>query len=397
MQMTNNSRIQGRQDTYTITGSLPAASGGMAAINFARDGRGRDVIIKSPKITGDGNDDLRVDKLKVEAEILKSIRDHAQRNFIVQYLDESPLNNDFFLVLEKVNGKTIREMISENPLAEETALRYFNNLVQALDFLHRQNIIHRDVKPNNIIVDPVRGPVLIDFGAAKHGWTQMVQNDGTVIGTVGWSCPHQFSGGVSTSCDVYSAGAVLFYMLIGKDPKFYMNNAHTLIRPPHQINPTISTKVSAMVGNTIDPEHRRISSIKDMIIPTKPEPPQAAQPYILLGGRKYQLGHEANIGRTHRSCDHNCLSAGYQALPTIQIDDEGNNYISKHHVRIWRDKNGHFWIQDLRSRNGTAIFSNGMYRSLAPGRKEMLNPNSVIALCHNAAKGAYVTFTFHDR
>ena len=86
---------------------------------------------------------------------------------------------------QKINGKTIREIVTLQPLAEKAVLRYLENILKALNFLHKKNIIHRDVKPNNIIVDPLRGPILIDFGAAKRGWTQMKTGSETIIRTLG--------------------------------------------------------------------------------------------------------------------------------------------------------------------------------------------------------------------
>jgi len=398
MLLTHNSTIRGKLDTYKIIKTLPAAAGGMASVSFAINSRGQQVVIKSPKITGDGNDDMRIDKLRVEAEILKDISGSASQNFIVKYLDESPQSNDFFLVIEKINGKTIKEIVTLQPLAEQAVLRYFQNIVKALNFLHRQNIIHRDIKPNNIIVDPIRGPILIDFGAAKQGWIQMKQGNETIIGTPGWSCPHQFTGGLSTSCDVYSAGAVLFYMLVGKEPKFYMNTKHTLTQEPNQIRSGISHEISTIVKNSIDPDHRLVSSADDLLVHTgRVVTPSITQPYILLEGVKYTLRNDTDIGRAHQICDRNCHSTGYQTRPAIPINEKGKNYLSKHHIRIWKDKNGYFWIQDLRSKNGSAIFSNGSYRRLTPGKKELLNPKSVVALCYNQSKGAYVTFTFHER
>ena len=398
MLLTNNSIIKGKFDTYKIFKTLPAAAGGMASVSFATNSGGQEVVIKTPKITGDGNDDMRIDKLRVEAEILKDIGASASQNFIVKYLDESVNSNDFFLVIEKINGKTIKEIVTLQPLAEQAVLRYFENIIKALNFLHRKNIIHRDIKPNNIIVDPTRGPILIDFGAAKQGWTQMKQNDETIIGTMGWSCPHQFNGGLSTSCDIYSAGVVLFYMLVGKEPKFYMNQTGALTQEPKQVRAGISNEVSTIVKNAIDPHHRLVSSADDLLVHArKSVAPSITQPYILLEGVKYQLNNETDIGRIHQNCDRSCHSAGYQTRPTIPVNENGKNYLSKHHIRIWKDKNGYFWIQDLRSRNGSAIFSNGSYRRLTPGKKELLNPKSVVALCYNASKGAYITFTFHER
>jgi len=400
MLLTQNSTIRGKLDTYKIINTLPSSAGGMAQVSFAINSRGQQVVIKTPKITMDGMDDMRIEKLIVEAKILKDISGSASQNFVVKYLDESANSNDFFLVIEKIDGKTIREIVPLQPLAEKAVLRYFENIIKALNFLHTKNIIHRDIKPNNIVVDPIRGPILIDFGAAKQGWTQANQGRGdeTIIGTPDWSCPHQFQGGLSTSCDIYAAGLLFFYMLVGKEPKFYKNSKGILTQEPKQIRSGISNEVSTIVKNAVDPDHRLVSCADDLLVHTgRVVTPSITQPYILLEGVKYQLQNETDIGRAHPVCDRSCHSAGYKTRPTISIDEKGKNYLSKHHIRIWKDKNGYFWIQDLRSKNGSAIFSSGTYRRLTPGRKELLNPKSVVALCYNASKGAYITFTFHER
>ena len=180
--------------------------------------------------------------------------------------------------------------------------------------------------------------------------------------------------------------------------KFYMNSKHTLTQEPNQVRSGISHEVSTIVKNAIDPDHRLVSSADDLLVHArKSTAPSITQPYILLEGVKYQLTNETDIGRTHQICDNSCYSAGYQTRPTIPVNEKGKNYLSKHHIRIWKDKNGYFWIQDLRSKNGSAIFSNGSYRRLTPGKKELLNPKSVVALCYNTTKGAYITFTFHER
>lgn len=397
MLLTKNSVIRGKYDTYRINNILPASAGGMAQVAMAVNSQGQEVVIKSAKITGDGNDDMRLDKLKVEAEILKGFGSDASKNCIVRYIDESAQGNDFSLIIEKINGKTLKEIVNLQPLSEVAAMKYLANLVKALNYLHRHNVIHRDVKPTNIIIDPTRGPILIDFGAAKLGWTQMKTGSETIIGTMGWSCPHQFRGGLSTSCDIYSVGAVLFFMITGKEPKFYMNSNGTLTKKPDAIRSGISNELATLVINSIDPEHQTISSAEDLLLqPLRSVSPTSNQPYILLEGVKYPLQNETDIGRVHQVCDQNCRAVGYQNRPAIPIDEGGKNFISKHHVRIWKDRNGYFWVQDLRSKNGTAIFSSGSYRRLSPGKKEMLNPKSVVALCYNSNKGAYVTFTFHE-
>jgi len=389
--------IRGMFDNYAMGSEI--ARGGMGTVNIAKNSRGNEVIVKTPLVTGDPNDTLRVDKLKVEATILKDIASNAQQNSIVKYLDESTENNIFHLITEKINGDTLEEAVGHTPLGEKTALSHISKILHALRFIHGHNIIHRDIKPKNIIMDPIRGPILIDFGAAKLGWTQMGVGSATMMYTPGWSCPHQTRGEITTSCDLYAAGAVLFFMVVGKYPQTEMDASGKLKRKPNQIRTGISQMVSDLIIKAIDPDHKQISTADDMLsyLQNKVVTP-STQPYIIIRGKRVLVKNEMDIGRAHTVCDKNCNAVGYQRPPYIAIEEKGQfKFISKHHLRIWKDLNGHFWIQDLRSRNGTAISNRGAYRIMSPGQKEMLTDNTNVAICYNSAKGPYLNFAFHER
>jgi len=390
--------IKGKFDNYAM-GSM-IAKGGMGTVNIARNSRGNEVIIKTPLVTGDPNDTLRVDKLKVEATILKDIANNAQQNSIVKYLDESTQNNIFHLITEKINGQTLEEAVGHTPLGEKIALAHISKILVSLRYIHGQNIIHRDIKPKNIIMDPIRGPILIDFGAAKLGWTQMGVGSATMMYTPGWSCPHQIRGEITTSCDLYAAGGVLFFMVVGQYPDRHMDSNGILKRKPNQIRTGVSQMVSDLIVKALDPTHKQITTADDMLsyLQNKVITP-STQPYLIIRGKRVLLKNDIDIGRVHTACDKNCNAVGYFRLPTIAIEERGQfKFISKHHIRIWKDLNGHFWIQDLRSRNGTAISKQGsQYRLMAPGQKEMLVDDTHIAICYNPAKGPYLNFTFHSR
>ena len=389
--------IQGRYDHYTITSKL--AEGGMGIVDLALNSRGQQVIVKTPLVKGDATDPLRSEKLKVESAILKDIANQAHQNSIVKYLDESTQNNVFHLITEKINGKTLLEEVGRTPIGEKVAVAYTIQILEALKYIHGRNIIHRDIKPQNIIIDPARGPILIDFGAAKHGWTQLGPGSATIMYTPGWSCPHQVRGELTSSCDLYSVGAVLFFMIVGKIPERFMDSHSRLKIKPTQIRTGISQKVSDLIVNALDPDHKQITTADDMLAHLRNQvTASSTQPYIIIRGRHVQLKQDMDIGRLHAACDKSCHAIGFQRPPSIALEESGQfKFISKHHARIWKDKNGHYWIQDLRSRNGTAISKQGQYRMMVPGTKEMLVDNTNVALCYHRIKGPYQSFTFHGR
>lgn len=395
---TVNSIIQGRMDNYSINSKL--AEGGMGSVHLAMNSKRQIVIVKTPLVAGDMNDDLRIEKLKIEATILREFAGSAAQHSIVKYIDETPPNTSFHLIIEKVEGTTLDDVVGNKPLDERTAVNYFSKLISSIKFIHSQNVIHRDIKPKNIMMDPVRGPILIDFGAAKLGWTQMQPGGGhTRIYAPGWTCPHQIRGEITTSCDIYAAAAVFLYMLTGQYPERFMDHEGRLTKKPNQIRPGMNQVFSDLISKTMDPEHKEITTADDVLKYLQSGTSgTTSQPYIVVRGQRIQLKNEMVLGRVHTMCDMDCHAVGFRLPPEVAINEGGRfKFISKHHARIWKDRNGYFWIQDLKSRNGTAISKQGVYRTLSPGQKEMLVDNTNIALCFNPKKGPYLTFTFHEK
>lgn len=396
--MSSKNVIQGKIDTYFINSKL--GEGGMGVVHLAVDSKKQIVIVKTPLISGDIHDDLRIEKLKIEATILKDIQNYAAQNSIVKYIDETPANVSFHLIIEKIEGKTLQDVIGNRPIDEKTAVNYISKLLNSIRYIHAKNIIHRDIKPKNIMMDPIRGPILIDFGAAKLGWTQLQSLDGhTRIFAPGWSCPHQIRGEITSSCDIYAVAAVFLYMLTGKYPAEFLDQGGRLTKEPNQIRPGMTQMLSDLISKAMDPEHKQIATADDMLkFLQSGSSVSTTQPHIIIRGKRIMLKNEMVLGRVHPKCDQSCNAIGFRTPPDIAIDEGGQfKFISKHHIRIWKDRNGYFWIQDLKSRNGTAVSKQGVYRPLSTGQKEMLIENTNVAICYNPKKGPYLTFTFHEK
>lgn len=128
-------------------------------------------------------------------------------------------NDDRLLILESfVDGKTLAEILQSREIDVNTAISYVCDVCKALDFLHKNNIIHRDVKPSNIIITPQNKAVLIDFSAARI-MNDSLDKDTANLGTVGYAAPEQF--GIfqsSPPTDIYAVGVLLNEMLIKEHP-----------------------------------------------------------------------------------------------------------------------------------------------------------------------------------
>lgn len=178
----------------------------------------------------------------------------------------------FYLVEEWIQGQTLTNKVElQGLLPENTVKEILVSLLPVLDYVHSKQIIHRDVKPDNIIVRQGDGkPVLIDFGAVKESVTA-VNSLGKmplslVIGTPGFMPPEQAVGKPVYSSDLYSLGLTAIYMLTGKLPQEIQTDPHTGQIIWHQYAGSISPGLVAVLDKAIQPHPRdRYVTAKEML------------------------------------------------------------------------------------------------------------------------------------
>lgn len=140
---------------------------------------------------------------------------------IVQATDYFEEGGEFFLVMEYVAGQALDIMInSRGSLPEKEALSIFRGVLECLGFAHRKGVIHRDVKPSNILVDQSGKARIIDFGIAILVGSQRLTATGLTVGTAWYMSPEQIRRprSINHQSDIYSAGIVLYEMLTGAVP-----------------------------------------------------------------------------------------------------------------------------------------------------------------------------------
>ncbi len=205
-----NTLFDGR---YRIMRKLGA--GGMANVYLAEDQElGRRVAIK---ILNDrhAGDDQFVARFRNEAKNAASLS-HPN---IVSIYDRGEAEGTYYIAMEYLDGKSLKELILERgPAPVSVAVDYARQILAALRFAHRNGLVHRDIKPHNVLVDGEGHVKVTDFGIARAGASQMTE-EGSIIGTAQYLSPEQARGTqVDQTSDLYSLGIVLYEMLTGAVP-----------------------------------------------------------------------------------------------------------------------------------------------------------------------------------
>ncbi len=321
-------------------------SGGMADVYCAEDLQlGRQVALKV--LYGRFAEDHEfVERFRREASSAAGL----QHQHVVGVYDRGEWDGTYYIAMEFLDGRSLKQIVQEEgPLEPARAVDLTTQVLRAARFAHRRGVIHRDLKPHNVIVDADGRAKVTDFGIARAGASDMTQT-GSIMGTAQYLSPEQAQGHpVSEASDLYSVGVLLYELLTGRVPfdgesavTIALKHVNETPPPPSAHNAAVSPALDAVVMHALEKDPaRRFASADEFIAELQAA---TAQPTTMLAA--------APVSESH----------AYPAAPLVDPEERGR--------RWW------LWILALLAVVG-AIVALALLTGAGPGAKQVTVPTVV--------------------
>jgi len=193
---------------------------------------------------------------------------------ILRILDFGDDDGVLYIVMELVRGKPLRKVIPDAGYDLEGFMEVYRPILQALKYAHEKNVIHRDLKPDNIMIDDLGRVIVMDFGLARHQGGSMITASGVAIGTPAYMSPEQVSGKtLDARTDQYSLGILAFQMLTGQLPFYDENTINIMFKhvsdpppPLRQFRSDIPVEVEKVVLRMLEKDPKdRYRDLEDVL------------------------------------------------------------------------------------------------------------------------------------
>ncbi|HJZ88116.1 MAG TPA: serine/threonine-protein kinase [Polyangia bacterium] len=247
--------------------------GGMGAVYLARDAQlGEQVALKVISAHWGGEAAAAVERFRREASAARKI---THPNVIrIHDLGEDPAAGELFLSMEYFPGMTLADLLRRRgALPLDEARDILGQVCDGLEAAHKAGVIHRDLKPGNILCNDRRQVKIIDFGLAKASFMAGMTATGLILGTPEYMAPEQVRGrDADGRTDIYALGAVAYHVVTGVPPfggetPIAVGFAHCTqpVRPPTELRPDLPARMAAAIVRALSKEPRdRFDSVSEM-------------------------------------------------------------------------------------------------------------------------------------
>jgi serine/threonine protein kinase len=271
--------------------------GGMAEVYRAKQSTafGREVAIKVIR-AGHNEDPSFRERFLREAQAISKLS-HPNILPLIEFGEEQ---NILYLVMPLAREGTLRDLLKQHngPLSLEEAVPLFVQLCDAVQYAHEEGIIHRDIKPQNVLLQRRTHVLLADFGIARDAAETQMTSTGAGIGTVEYMAPEQAIGQADKRSDIYSLGIVLYQLLTGSVPysgstpfQILMRHTNDALPDPRLLNPTLPGEIVQVLQGALtkDPQRRfqsaqalgrAVQQVRPDATPESAQRPGANQPPI---------------------------------------------------------------------------------------------------------------------
>ncbi len=240
----------------------PVATGGMATVYKAWDTRVERVVAIKILRSLAKTDRHAIERFRREAHAAARLS-HPNAVTIYDFLEE---RGEYYLIMEYVDGVNLKQYLAQKgKLSPEEAVQITSDICSVLQMAHAQGFIHRDIKPQNIMIARDGQAKLTDFGIVRVMEAAGLTNTGIVLGTADYLAPEQARGEpLSPASDLYSLGVVLYEMLAGRPPflgssavQVAMQHANNVPPPPSKYNPHIPRALELVIKKALQKEPGR--------------------------------------------------------------------------------------------------------------------------------------------
>jgi WD40 repeat protein len=222
-----------------------------------------------PREYGTGTPEKAAQLFQQEAALLAQLGGHPQIPNLLDYLEQDGCS---YVVQDYIEGVNLaQELKFEGRLPEPRLRKLLQELLPVLDFMHQRHVIHRDIKPDNIIARPSAPLALVDFGAAKVVTGTSLARTGTLIGSASYAAPEQAAGKASFASDLYSLGVTCLHLFTGVSPfDLYDLNEDSWVWQDYATQP-ISTELAAILNRMVTPALKhRYATAAEVLADLKP-------------------------------------------------------------------------------------------------------------------------------